>query len=109
MHTEGEEIHVSDTEASGASKEGVVRWVLIASTLLAIVLLSLIWIIPAMTQGDIEEEASVSNKIQSSDTDRDQIDSIPEADTFGDTPVAEDADPSNAATGSDTPLETIEN
>ena len=100
MHTEGEEIHVSDTEASGGSKEGVVRWVLVAGRLLAIILLSLIWIIPAMTQGDVEEEASVSNKIDSMEDNDENIDSIVEPDTFGDTSATEDTD---------TPLDTIEN
>lgn len=101
MHTEGEEIHVSDTEASGGSKEGVVRWVLIAGTLLAIILLSLIWIIPAMTQGDIEEEASVSEKIDTMEDGGQDVDSIIEPDTFGDEGAS--------TTDTDTPLETIEN
>ena len=42
MHSDGNEVHVSETEASGGSKEGVVRWVLIISILLAIGLLSAI-------------------------------------------------------------------
>lgn len=63
MHTEGEEVHVSETEASAGSKEGVVRWVLIIGTVLAIVFLSIIWMTGALTQGDIEEEANVSAKI----------------------------------------------
>ena len=67
MHNEGNEIHVDDTEASGGSKEGVVRWVLIGSTLLAIILMSLVWIIPAMTQGDIEEEVTMTGNIESMD------------------------------------------
>ncbi|TNE29327.1 MAG: hypothetical protein EP350_09905 [Alphaproteobacteria bacterium] len=44
MHMEGDEIHVSDTEASGGSKEGVVRWVLGIGTLVAIIVLSTEWI-----------------------------------------------------------------
>ena len=76
MHKEGDEIHVTDTEASGGTKEGVVRWVLLGGTLLAILLLSITWIIPAMTQGDIEEEATVSGEIQSMEDDGDDTDSI---------------------------------
>jgi hypothetical protein len=49
MHREGEEIHVDSDEARGASTPGVMRYVLGISLLLAIVLLSLIWIIPAFT------------------------------------------------------------
>ena len=48
MHNEGKQVHVSEEEASGGSKEGVVRWVLIIGTLLAIGALSLIWITGAL-------------------------------------------------------------
>ena len=76
MHKEGDEIHVTETEASGGSKEGVVRWVLIGGLLLAVLLMSIVWIIPAMTQGDVEEEATVSGEIQSREDDGDGTDSI---------------------------------
>ena len=76
MHKEGEEIHVDETEASGGSKEGVVRWVLAGGLLLAIVLLSITWIIPAMMEGDVEEEATVSGEIRSMEEDGDGTDSI---------------------------------
>lgn len=49
MHREGEEIHVDANEARGGSTPGVMRYVLGISLLLAIVLLSLVWIIPAFT------------------------------------------------------------
>ena len=102
MHKEGEEVHVDTTEASGGSKEGVVRWVLGIGTLLAIILLSIVWITGAATQGDVEEEATMTGTIDSmendsSDTDGlvgdrlDEIDEAPEADEV------------------DTPAETIEN
>ena len=64
MHNDGEQIHVDDTEASGGSKEGVVRWVLLGGMLLAILLLSIVWIIPALSQGDVEEEATVTGKVE---------------------------------------------
>ena len=76
MHREGEETHVSEMEASGGSKEGVVRWILIAGTLFAVVLMSLVWIIPAMMQGDVEEEATVSGAISSQEDDDTSTDSI---------------------------------
>ena len=53
-------VRIDEEDASGGSKEGVVRWILGIGLLLAIVLLSLIWIIPALTQGDAEEEATMS-------------------------------------------------
>ncbi len=45
----GDEVHLSETEASGGSKEGVVRWVLGISLTLAIVAMSAVWIIPALS------------------------------------------------------------
>lgn len=76
MHKEGDEVHITDTEASGGSKEGVVRWILAGGLLLAIILMSIVWIIPAMTQGDVEEEATVSGEIQSMEEEGDGTDSI---------------------------------
>ena len=56
MHREGEEVHVSEEEVTGARKEGVVRWVLIIGTLLAIGALSIIWITGAGTRTDPDAE-----------------------------------------------------
>ena len=50
MHMEGDEVHVDDTEASGGSKPGVMRWVLAISLLFAVVAMSAVWIIPALTR-----------------------------------------------------------
>lgn len=95
MERRGEEVHVETTEASGGSKEGVVRWVLIIGTLLAIVLLSIIWMTGAAFQGDVEEERTVSGQIDSAEpntstdsivSDRSQFETIGEEDV-----VAEDA------------------
>ncbi|MDN3646337.1 hypothetical protein QWY75_09005 [Pontixanthobacter aestiaquae] len=58
MHKHGEEVHINDTEASGGRKTGHMRWVLGIGLLLAIGLLSLIWITGALSQGSVEEEAS---------------------------------------------------
>ena len=76
MHKEGEQIHISDTEASGGSKEGVVRWILLGGTVLVILLLSVTWIVPALMEGDVEEEATVSGELQSMDGRGDGTDSI---------------------------------
>lgn len=64
MHKDGESVHVSEEEASGGSKEGVVRWVLIIGTLLAIGALSIIWITGALVSDDPDaDNANVSAKI----------------------------------------------
>lgn len=76
MERRGEEVHVETTEVSGGSKEGVVRWVLIIGTLLAIVFLSIIWITGAAFQGDVEEEGNVSGIIQSREASGEGTDSI---------------------------------
>lgn len=61
MHHEGESVHVSEEEASGGSKEGVVRWVLIVGTLLAIAALSFIWITGAATRDDPDADHATVN------------------------------------------------
>ena len=76
MHTENGHVHVDEEEASGGSKEGVVRWVLLGGLLLAIILLSVVWIIPALMEGDVEEEATVSAEIRALEDDGDGTDSI---------------------------------
>lgn len=49
MERQGDEIHVDEVEASGGSREGVVRWVLAASLLLALIAMTLVWVIPALS------------------------------------------------------------
>ncbi|ANU07285.1 hypothetical protein [Paraurantiacibacter namhicola] len=68
MHREGDEVHVDEAEASGGSKEGVVRWILGVGLVLAIGLLSAIWIFGAFTQGDVEEEATATGIAESQDS-----------------------------------------
>lgn len=65
MHKDGDSVHISEEEASGGSKEGVVRWVLIIGLLLAIVALSIIWITGAASRSDPDaDNANVSRQIQ---------------------------------------------
>jgi len=63
-HDQDEKIHIDEEDVSGGSKEGVVRWILGIGLLLAIVALSVIWIVPALMQGDAEEEATVSGTME---------------------------------------------
>lgn len=48
MIRHGEEVEMNQEEASGGQKRGIVRYVLIVSTLLAIVALSIIWMTGAV-------------------------------------------------------------
>jgi hypothetical protein len=103
MERRGDEVHVETTEASGGSKEGVVRWVLIIGTLLAIVFLSAIWITGAAFQGDAEEEATVSGTIDArQDSEGNATDSI-----IGEEVTEMDEEAEGEA--EDTPLDTIPN
>lgn len=49
MIRHGEEVEMSTEEASGGQKRGIVRYVLVISTLLAIVALSIIWMTGSAT------------------------------------------------------------
>ena len=61
MHTDKDgEVHIEEQEASGGSKEGVVRWVLLISLLAAVLILSIVWIVGAMGENEIEESNTVT-------------------------------------------------
>lgn len=64
MHKEGDTVHLSEEEASGGRKDGIVRWVLIIGLVLAIAVLSAIWIGGALSSTDPDaDNANVSAKI----------------------------------------------
>jgi hypothetical protein len=50
MERDGDELHLTECEASGGEQPHIVRWVLAISLVLAIALLSAIWIIGALTR-----------------------------------------------------------
>ncbi|MGB3795521.1 MAG: hypothetical protein WA957_04375 [Alteraurantiacibacter sp.] len=54
------EVHIDEEDVSGGSKEGVVRWVLLISLLAAVLILSIIWIVGAMGENEIEESNTVT-------------------------------------------------
>lgn len=81
-------VNVDEVDASGGSKEGVVRWVLIGGLLLATLLMALVWIIPSMMQ-DGEGAGDVSGQIQASEADS-GTDSI-----VGVEPVTDDQTPAD--------------
>ncbi len=81
MERDGRETHLNEVEASGGSKGGIVRWVLVISLLLAIILLSVIWMTGAAFQDSVESEGDVSGQIQAQ-----------ENGTSTDSIVGEDAD-----------------
>jgi len=44
-----EEVHIEDDDARAGSTPGVLRYVLLFSTALAIIAMTLVWVIPALT------------------------------------------------------------
>ena len=50
MERQGDEVHVTETEASGGSQPHIVRYVLGISLLLVVALMSLVWIIGSTTR-----------------------------------------------------------
>lgn len=63
MEKHDNHVHLNAEEASGASKEGVGRWVLLIGIVLAIGLLSVVWITGALSEGELEEEGDVAGMI----------------------------------------------
>ena len=76
MERQGEETHLDTDEARGAESTGVMRWVLGISLLLAIGLLSAIWIFGAWTQDEVESRATVSAAPTATETGSSDTDSI---------------------------------
>lgn len=76
MERRGEETHLDTDEARGGESTGVMRWVLGISLLLAIGLLSAIWIFGAWSQDDVESQATVSGTQRAMEDGASNTDSI---------------------------------
>ena len=48
MERQGDEVHLNEVEATGARQPHVVRWVLGISLVLAVIAMSLVWLIPSI-------------------------------------------------------------
>lgn len=64
MHREGQETHIDTDEARAGETTGAMRWVLLISTLLAIVALTVIWVTGALTQDPVESEGTATGRIE---------------------------------------------
>lgn len=67
MERQGDEIHITTEEARGGSTPHVVRYILVISLLLAIVMLSAIWITGAMTGAQHQPDNATANDAARSD------------------------------------------
>ena len=94
MDQRGDEIHVSGTEASGGSKEGVVRWVLIIGLLLVVIAFAVIVFSGALSQpeGD-SSEYNVSNEIAAQENAAAEDDGEPLTPAFGEDSGGTEANP----------------
>ncbi|MFA9200603.1 MAG: hypothetical protein ACEQR8_05370 [Cypionkella sp.] len=102
MEQRGDEVHVSETEASGGSKEGVVRWVLVIGLILVAVLFAIIVMTGALSQEDgPDSEYNVSNEIAAQENAREEQDGEPLPPAFGEDGATADGNqaPDTAATG----------
>ena len=87
MQNDSRKVHSETDAARAGSTPHVVRWVLAIGLISVIAAFTIIVLIGTSSQGDIEEEANVSNVIrdtQAADNDRSDIDGIvsQEADEF---------------------------
>jgi len=105
MDQRGDEVHTSSTEATGASREGVVRWVLVIGTFLAIALLTIIWITGAFSQDEDDVHQNVGREIQAEQVDTADEHAMPIAPAMEDsaTSAAAAPAPATAATPGDAP------
>jgi len=56
--------HIEDENARAGETTGRVRWILIISTLIAIVAMSIAWIIPALQEGDVEGAELATERVE---------------------------------------------
>ena len=62
MDRQGDEVHVDTDEARGGSTPGIVRYVLLISLVLAIVVMTLIWVSGALTSPQGNRTGDVTNQ-----------------------------------------------
>ena len=58
------ETRIDETDAKAGSNEGVVRWVLLFSLLLAIIAMTVIWVTGALTQDNVESQGTATGRIE---------------------------------------------
>lgn len=104
MDKRGDEIHVTETEVSGGSKEGVVRWVLIIGLILAIGALTLIWTTGALVQEEgADSETNVRSTSSATTASEDRGEPIAPAIDGAEASPAADATPGDAPAGDPKP------
>jgi hypothetical protein len=104
MDQRGDEVHTSATEATGASREGVVRWVLIIGLLLVVVLFAVIVMVGAGSQDNGDDSHWNKNREILHDRDAEQSRGEPTMPAFESSASASaSGSPSASATPGDAP------
>lgn len=62
--TDDDALHIEDENARAGRETGRMRWVLVISTLIAIVAMSIAWIVPAMQEGDVEGAELATQRVE---------------------------------------------
>jgi hypothetical protein len=73
--------HIEDDNARAGRETRRVRWILVLSTLIAIVAMSIAWIIPALQQGDVESAELATERVEEMREDGVEQENIPAAPT----------------------------
>lgn len=69
--------HIEDENARAGETTGRVRWILVISTLIAIVAMSIAWIVPALQEGDVESAELATERVEEMREDGVPEDEIP--------------------------------
>jgi len=77
MDDNNKEIHIEDDDARAGATPGVMRYVLGFSLLLAIIAMTLVWIIPSLYEGDVEGARTATERVEEMQDDGLQTEKIP--------------------------------
>jgi len=64
MADEEKEVHIDHDDARAAQTTGVMRYVLGISLLLAIIAMTLVWVIPALSEGEVETAGTATERAE---------------------------------------------
>jgi hypothetical protein len=67
MHREGEEVHIDKDEARAGSTPHIVRWVLVASLSILVILFTLTFVVGVDQASDGRESANVTDDVAQPD------------------------------------------
>ncbi len=90
MNDQDDAIHIEDDDATAGEKTGVMRYVLGISLLLAILAMSIVWIVPALMQDDVESAGTATERVEEMREEGVAEENIPAQPSEGDVSPLED-------------------